>query len=77
MRRLLLFLSVIFSIFLFFDLLVWLLAQASGHNIPIKTDWSFGIMGCIFLGLLILSIYLAGKSAKRREENDIEEERFP
>ena len=49
------FIAKILVIFLLtLNLFFWLLAHASGHKIPSKTDWSFGISSTILLGLSFL-----------------------
>ncbi|MDX1935910.1 MAG: hypothetical protein SFU21_02270 [Flavihumibacter sp.] len=61
MRVFKIFLIVVAALFLFGDLLFWLMAHGSGHNIPVKTDLLFVVTG---LGLLLLILILASKRYK-------------
>jgi len=57
MRILSIVLKVVIIIALFADLFLWLAAHASGHNIPSKTDWSFGL-SCLFLIAMLVLIQI-------------------
>jgi|GEM_PF-3916813 len=62
MRILSIVLKVVIVIALCADLFFWLAAHASGHNIPSKTDWSFGLTSLLLIALLILNrIFLESK----------------
>ncbi|MCW3111172.1 MAG: hypothetical protein JWQ09_5678 [Segetibacter sp.] len=54
MRILSVVLKVVIIIALCADLFLWLAAHASGHNIPSKTDWSFGLSSLLLIVLLVL-----------------------
>jgi len=62
MRILSIVLKVVIITALCADLFLWLAAHASGHNIPSKTDWSFGLTSLLLIALLILNrIFLESK----------------
>ena len=61
MRVLIVVLKVLVIIALCADLLVWLAAHGSGHKIPSKTDWSFGITGILLLIVLIILFSIGRK----------------
>jgi hypothetical protein len=42
------------------DLFFWLAAHASGHKIPSKTDWSFGITSILLL-ILLLALFFVNR----------------
>jgi len=54
MRILGIVLKVVIIIALCANLFFWLAAHASGHKIPSKTDWSFGLSSLLFVVLLIV-----------------------
>jgi len=62
MRRLLGFLKVTLSILIVLNVLIWLMAQGSGHKIPLRTNIKFGIAGIFLIGLLVTTIYLNKKN---------------
>lgn len=49
------------TILLALNLFFWVAAHASGHKIPIKTDWSFGISSIILLAIFLLLNFLGKK----------------
>jgi hypothetical protein len=57
MHQALNFLKIILSILIFLILVIWLISQGSGHNIPLKTNFKFGITSVVLLGLLLIIIY--------------------
>lgn len=54
--------KMILIILLILDVFFWLLAHASGHKIPSKTDWSFGISSLI----LLILVYLINSIIKKK-----------
>jgi hypothetical protein len=61
MRQFIIILQVVFVILLVLTLFVWLIAQGSSHNIPLKTNVAFGIQSLILVLLLISSIFIKRK----------------
>jgi hypothetical protein len=59
-RRLL---TVIFSLLLLGDILLWLMFHASGHRIPIDTDLSFALM---MISLIVL-LYVIRKHVRPKK----------
>jgi|SoiMethySBSTD1v2_1073268.scaffolds.fasta_scaffold295280_3 hypothetical protein len=43
------------------DLLLWLAVHGSGHKIPSKTDWSFGITSILLLIVLLVLFFIRRK----------------
>jgi uncharacterized membrane protein YphA (DoxX/SURF4 family) len=54
MKTAIFFTKILVIILLILNVFFWLLAHGSGHKIPSKTDWSFGISSLILLGLAFL-----------------------
>lgn len=54
MRQLLLILRIIFIILFILNVSIWIIAQGSGHNIPLRTNLIFGIRSFICLILIIV-----------------------
>ena len=61
MRVLIVVLKGLVIIALCADLFLWLAAHASGHKIPSKTDWSFGITSILLLLVLLVLIFISRK----------------
>jgi hypothetical protein len=57
MKHLLTIMKIIFSLLLCFNIFIWIIAQGTGHNIPLKTNLIFGIRSFLLLVLLLLSVY--------------------
>jgi len=66
MKVLIVVLKVLVIIALCADLFFWLVAHASGHKIPSKTDWSFGITSILLLLVLLVLLFIG-----RRKQNEI------
>jgi hypothetical protein len=67
MRQLVLISKIILTALLVLNIFIWIIAQGSGHNIPLRTNIIFGARGLVLLALLILLIYWGNKmEAKRR-----------
>ena len=61
MRVLIVVLKVLVIIALCADLLLWLAVHGSGHKIPSKTDWSFGITSILLLIVLLVLFFIRPK----------------
>jgi hypothetical protein len=57
MKQLLMVIKIILFLVLCLNIFIWIIAQGTGHNIPLKTNLIFGIRGIILLILFLLSIY--------------------
>jgi len=69
LKVLIIVLKVLVIIALCADLLLWLAAHASGHKIPSKTDWSFGITSALLLMLLLILILISRKKYNTKAPN--------
>ena len=58
MRILLLLLIIILALLLVANLFIWAIAPASGHRIPAKTNFAFGLSSVILLLLLAIVIFI-------------------
>jgi hypothetical protein len=58
MKRLISFFKIAIVIALFLDLFFCLMAHGSGHKIPSKTDWSFGLSAFILIVFLMYLVHL-------------------
>ncbi len=65
MKNLITGLKIVSVIALIFNLLVWLAAQASSHNIPENTNDVLGIGVFVSFFLLLLAIYWGRKIRKQ------------
>ncbi len=54
--------KILAILLLILNVFFWLLAHGSGHKIPSKTDWSFGISSIILLGLAFLLNFIGKKN---------------
>ncbi|MDZ7897987.1 MAG: hypothetical protein U5N85_08160 [Arcicella sp.] len=61
MKTVIFFAKVLVIVLLILNLFFWLLAHGSGHKIPPKTDWSFGISSLVLLGLAFLLNFVRKK----------------
>ena len=61
-RKIITILKIVFTVILVLNTFIWLIAQGSGHRIPVKTNLIFGTTSFIFLILVILTIYLGRKN---------------
>ena len=61
MRQFIIILQVVLGILLAFIIFVGLVAQGSGHNIPVKTNVEFIVMSIILTLLLVLSSFIKAK----------------
>ena len=57
MRQLLIILKGVLIILLVLTVLIWLMSQASSHNIPTKTNIKFGLVAGLLLAFLLVIIY--------------------
>ena len=61
MRKLMIILKIVFIILLILNTFIGIIAQGSGHNIPLRTNLIFGIVDLLLVALIILTIYLGRK----------------
>jgi LPXTG-motif cell wall-anchored protein len=67
MKILMIVLTAISSLALVTFLIIWLLANGSGHRIPAKTNWTFGLYSLGLLLLVLLFVFLVRK--KRQQDS--------
>ena len=64
MKMILQTIRLLLIILLFFDFFIFLMAHGSGHNIPLKTDLSFGLSGLAIITAVCFVHYLIIKVIK-------------
>ena len=73
MRRVILILQIVLGGVLIANLLVWVIAQGSSHNIPLKTNLKFGL-SCILIIAFIVIFEFIRKRKLTKDDKKIEEE---
>jgi len=66
MKALIIFFKILLIVALFLDMFLWLAAHASGHKIPITTDWWFGLSSLILILILLSIAWKITKSTKTK-----------
>ena len=67
MKTVIILVGIVATLALFYIIFMWLLAMASGHNIPSKTNWTFGLSSLFFIVIILLSLVLDKKMRKNRK----------